>query len=111
MVRVAPPCAWDPIGARGFKEAADEYDIYAPQVLEMLKADAPVEQIADCLTSVVRDLMGLPARPERYRDIHAATDVRRHPVSGGSANVSFPDKPALYIMLIKQPHESPIFVP
>ncbi|MES3154198.1 hypothetical protein [Sphingomonas faeni] len=69
MIQVALHWAWDPIGVRGIKEAADEYDMYAPRVLEMLKADAPVEQIADYLTSVVRDRMELPVRPDRDRDL------------------------------------------
>ncbi len=69
IIQVALHWAWDPIGLRGIREAADEYDMYAPRVLEMLKADAPVEQIADYLTSVVRDRMELPVRPDRDRDL------------------------------------------
>ena len=69
MIQVALHWAWDPIGVRGIKEAADEYDMYAPRVLEMLKADAPVEQIAHYLTGVVRDRMELPVRPDRDRDL------------------------------------------
>lgn len=69
MIQVALYWAWDPIGVRGIKEAADEYDMYAPRVLEMLKADAPVEQIAHYLTGVVRDRMELPVRPDRDRDL------------------------------------------
>ena len=69
MIQVALHWAWDPIGVRGIEEAADEYDMYAPRVLEMLKADAPVEQIADYLTSVVRDRMELPVRADRNRDL------------------------------------------
>ena len=69
MIQIALHWAWDPIGIRGLEEAADEYDMYAPRVLEMLKTDAPVEQIADYLTNVVRDRMELPARPERDVDV------------------------------------------
>ena len=69
VVQVALHWAWDPIGVRGIDEAADEYNMYAPQVLEMLKADAPVEQIADYLTSIVRDRMELPVRPDRDKDV------------------------------------------
>ncbi len=58
-----------PGAVQGIKEAADEYDMYAPRVLEMLKADASVEQIADYLTGVVRDRMELPVRPDRDRDL------------------------------------------
>lgn len=69
MVQVALHWAWDPIGVRGIEEAADEYDMYAPRVLELLKADAPVEQIADYPTSVVRDRMERPLRPDRDKDV------------------------------------------
>jgi len=67
MIQVALHWAWDPIGVRGIKVAGD--DMYAPRVLEMLKADASVEQIADYLTGVVRDRMELPVRPDRDRDL------------------------------------------
>jgi hypothetical protein len=69
IIQVALLWAWDPIGVRGIEEAADEYDMYAPRVLEMLKADAPVEQIAAFLTSVVRDRMELPVQPDRDEDL------------------------------------------
>jgi hypothetical protein len=69
MVQIVLHWAWDPIGVRGIEGAVDEYDMYAPQVLEMLEADAPVEQIAGYLTSVVRDRMELPVRPDRDDDV------------------------------------------
>lgn len=69
MIQIALYWAWDPIGVRGIEEAADEYDMYAPRVLELLKSQAPVQQIADYLTNVVRDRMELPTRPERDGDV------------------------------------------
>jgi hypothetical protein len=69
MIQIALHWAWDPIGVRGIEEAADEYDMYAPEVLRMLKADAPVEQIANHLTSVIRDRMELPVQPDRDADV------------------------------------------
>ncbi|GGE81913.1 hypothetical protein [Sphingomonas prati] len=69
MVRIVLHWAWDPIGVRGVEEAADEYDMYAPQVLKMLKANTPAEQIAGYLTSVVRDRMELPVQPDRDNDV------------------------------------------
>ncbi|KPF49095.1 hypothetical protein IP65_20380 [Novosphingobium sp. AAP1] len=69
IIQIALHWAWDPIGVRGIEEAADEYDMYASRVLKMLKADAPVEQIADYLTSVVRDRMELPVRTDRDEDV------------------------------------------
>ena len=35
MVQVVLLWAWDPIGVRGIPEAVDEYDSYAPAVLEL----------------------------------------------------------------------------
>jgi hypothetical protein len=69
MIQIALRWAWDPIGVRGIDEAADEYDMYAPRLLEMLKVDAPVGHIANYLTGVVRDRMELPAQPERDADV------------------------------------------
>ncbi|WP_271300445.1 hypothetical protein [Sphingomonas sp. CV7422] len=69
IVQAALHWAWDPIGVRGIEEASNEYDMYAPAVLQMLKAEAPVEQIAGYLTSVVRDRIELPVRPDRDRDV------------------------------------------
>jgi len=69
MVQIVLRWAWDPIGVRRIEEAADEYDMYAPKVLEMLKADVPAEQLAGYLTSVVRDRMELPVRPDRDNDV------------------------------------------
>ena len=69
MVRIVLHWAWDPIGIRGIEGAADEYDMYAPNVLELLNANATSEQIADYLTGVVRDRMELPAKLDRDKDI------------------------------------------
>jgi hypothetical protein len=71
MVQIVLHWAWDPIGVRGIEMAADEYNMYAPHVLEMLNANAPDEQIADYLTGVVRDGMGLPTKPDKDEDVAA----------------------------------------
>ncbi|UZK65663.1 hypothetical protein [Sphingomonas sp. M1-B02] len=68
-VQIVLHWAWDPIGVRGIKEAADEYDMYATRVLELLEADAPDERISDYLTSVVRDRMGLAEDTDRDKDV------------------------------------------
>jgi hypothetical protein len=75
MIQIVLHWAWDPIGVRGIEEAADEYDMYALQVLEMLEADAPVKRIADYLTGVVRDRMELPVQPDR--DNHVSSMLRQ----------------------------------
>lgn len=69
MVQVVLRWAWDPIEIASAEEAADEYDMYAPKVLELLDQGAPNERIADYLTSVVRDRMELPVKRERDEDI------------------------------------------
>lgn len=71
MVRVVLLWAWDPIGVRGIPEAVDEYDDYAPAVLHMLENGASDQQIADYLTSVVRDRMELRPNPRADKDIAA----------------------------------------
>jgi len=50
---------WDPIGVRGVREAADEYDTYVGQVGRRLREGATVDEIADYLTWVEQDHMGL----------------------------------------------------
>ncbi|WP_277981526.1 hypothetical protein [Sphingomonas phyllosphaerae] len=69
LIQIALRWAWDPIGVRRIEEAADEYDGYAPCLLEMLRADAPAAQIAEYLSTVVRDRMELPAEPDRDMDL------------------------------------------
>lgn len=71
MIQIVLHWAWDPIGVRGIEEAADEYDMYAPQVLKLLEADAPTDEIANYLAIVVRDRIELPSKPDRDRDVAA----------------------------------------
>lgn len=71
MVRVVLLWAWDPIGVRGIPEAVDEYDSYAPAILQMLETGTFDRQIADYLTSVVRDRMELRPNPKADEDIAA----------------------------------------
>ena len=71
MVRVVLLRAWDPIGVRGIPEAVDEYDSYAPAVLQLLESGASDRHIADYLTSVIRDRMELRPNPKADEDIAA----------------------------------------
>jgi len=52
---------WDPIGC-GVPE--DEYDTYALQAFGMLKNGASTEQVADYLTSIELESMGLSMTPK-----------------------------------------------
>ncbi|RVT40748.1 hypothetical protein [Sphingobium algorifonticola] len=69
MVEIVLHWAWDPIGIRGIEEAIDEYDLYAGTVLDMLERKAADQEVADYLTSIERDRMGLQPRPEKNADV------------------------------------------
>lgn len=71
MIQIVLLWAWDPIGVRSIPKAADEYDSYAPVLLQMLEAGASDRHIADYLTSVVRDRMGLGPNPKADENIAA----------------------------------------
>lgn len=71
MVRKVLHWAWDPVGVRGVEEARDEYDSYAPNVLELLERASPEEEIAAYLGWVEVERMGLTQHPERNADVAA----------------------------------------
>jgi hypothetical protein len=50
---------WDPIGVRGVPEAADEYDGYLDPLASRLREGASAEVVAEYLTEVEEDRMGL----------------------------------------------------
>lgn len=55
---------WDPIRiATTFPWAADEYDLYAPQLADSLKGGADAEQVADILGCIETDRMALSDSP------------------------------------------------
>jgi hypothetical protein len=55
---------WDPIGISGaFPSAADEYDSYAPQIVSALSERASSDQIAQLLSTIEQDRMGLGHGP------------------------------------------------
>ncbi|MHB9879911.1 hypothetical protein ACSMXM_09630 [Pacificimonas sp. ICDLI1SI03] len=69
MVEVVLRWAWDPIGVRGIGEAADEYDSYALPVLGILERSAPDEQVANFLTSVETERMGIEPDTSKNADL------------------------------------------
>jgi hypothetical protein len=54
---------------RSIPVAADEYDMYAPTVLALLKSGSSDQHLADYLTSVVQDRMALVCNPHADHDI------------------------------------------
>lgn len=50
---------WDPIGVRDLGGPDDEYDSYAPTVLEMLLASATEEELVAHLHAIEVEQMGL----------------------------------------------------
>lgn len=50
---------WDPIGVSRVPQARDEYYFYLPDVFKLVKDEAPAEIIAQHLTEIVVNRMGL----------------------------------------------------
>lgn len=55
---------WDPIGITASDWPRDEYQSYLPRVFSMAMADESPERIAEYLTEVTTENMGLSAAPE-----------------------------------------------
>lgn len=60
---------WDPIGVSDQPYARDEYQAYLPQVFGMLQEGSGAERVADYLTRVSVEKMGLAARSEHDRKV------------------------------------------
>jgi hypothetical protein len=71
MVKVVLHWTWDPIGVRGIEEAKDEYDSYASPVLELLERGSAEDEVADYLTCVETERMGLKAHRDKNSDVAA----------------------------------------
>jgi hypothetical protein len=70
--------AWDPVGAGDVPEAWDEYDSYALSIVRLLQDAAHAEEqcstVADHLTRIEVEAMGLAASEQRAREIfHVAS--------------------------------------
>ena len=55
---------WDPIGVASHPQARDEYHGYLPKVFEMLQDGSELKGIAEYLTQITVERMGLSPRPE-----------------------------------------------
>ena len=78
MVESVLRWAWDPIGVRGIPRTTDEYNEYAPAVLDLLDRWATDRTVADRLSGIVRERMKLGPAPDRdaavaalLRELHA----------------------------------------
>jgi hypothetical protein len=61
---------WDPIGVLpGEFAPADEYDDYAPHIVSMLYQGCSVNALADHLSGLRIETIGLEDNPERDREI------------------------------------------
>lgn len=56
---------WDPIGVRSLPAAANEYDAYLNQIRRLVSDHASAERIAEHLSRVEHERMGLPTDAER----------------------------------------------
>lgn len=60
---------WDPIGVSSVPEARDEYHAYLPQVFGLVRGGNDVKIIAEHLTRITVDRMGIAPRPEHDRGV------------------------------------------
>lgn len=61
---------WDPLGVADlFPNTADEYDGYAPQVVQALRRGASETELIALLTGFERDAMGITPAAERLREL------------------------------------------
>jgi len=70
---------WDPIHVSGIPQARDEYQSYLPQVFSLVTRCASSAEIADCLTSIERDQMGLSITDQsKKRNVEVADILLDH---------------------------------
>lgn len=62
---------WDPIGVRGCPRARDEYYSYLTKVYMLLQGGTGAGEIAEYLTGVERDRMGITPAPDRASEVAA----------------------------------------
>ncbi|MFS2007304.1 hypothetical protein ACEN9F_27190 [Duganella sp. CT11-25] len=60
---------WDPIGVSGIPQARDEYYSYLPGVFQMVKDKAAADIIAQYLTDIVVNRMGLRGTTENALEV------------------------------------------
>ncbi len=60
---------WDPIGVSGVPQARDEYHGYFPHVFGLLCGGADEQTIADYLSNVTSERMGLSANPKHDLEV------------------------------------------
>lgn len=58
---------WDPIGVKDEPYAQNEYDEYIGRLYELLVSDAPDSELAEYLSWVAHDRIGLSRRTFRIR--------------------------------------------
>jgi hypothetical protein len=71
MVKLVLHWVWDPIGVRGIGEALDEYDGYAPQVLELLEQGSSNDEVAARLRLIEVEWMELKPHRDRSKEVAA----------------------------------------
>lgn len=60
---------WDPIGVSGVPQARDEYYSYLPNIFKLVKDEAPASVIAQNLTDIVVNRMGLNGTIEKSLEV------------------------------------------
>jgi hypothetical protein len=60
---------WDPIDIKNVPEAATEYEAYVHPIAERIASRTTVDQLAQHLMEIERDMMGLTPRADRARHV------------------------------------------
>jgi hypothetical protein len=76
---------WDPIGVAGSPFARDEYESYVPSVFSLLHRGADAKTIAEHLTKMATESMGLRAACDQDRKVAEILLEWRQAYSQGAA--------------------------
>ena len=76
---------WDPIGISASAEARDEYTSYLPGVFRLLISGVGEDELAEHLSTIARDRMGLGGSDGRARSAAALLVDWRGKLTGGGS--------------------------
>lgn len=76
---------WDPIGVAGCPQSRDEYDSYLPSICRLVSSGAGAEKVAEHLTQIAMNSMGLRANRKHDRDVADVLIELHQELSRGAA--------------------------
>jgi hypothetical protein len=86
-IRAVLKASWDPIGVAG--DVDDEYDGYIGGIFSLLRSDASVDVIAEHLSRIEVERMGLASSPfTQLREVAVRLRTLQLPVVGGPSSAA-----------------------